>query len=69
MNLFSSFEPENEFKVYNSCKYSQITCRTMYITIIQYDPWTYPLQFLFSLKFENELGNQVFRENLIIFFL
>ena len=50
MNLFSSFEPNIEFKVYNSCKYSQITCRTMYITIIQYDPWTYPLQFFFYKK-------------------
>ena len=24
MNLFSPFEPEKEFKVNNSCKYSQI---------------------------------------------
>ena len=26
MNFFSPFQPEREFKVYKSCKCSQITC-------------------------------------------
>ena len=26
MNFFSPFQPEREFKVYKSCKYSQIIC-------------------------------------------
>ena len=30
MNLFSPFQPESEFKVYRSCKCSQIICRRMH---------------------------------------
>ena len=29
MNLLSPFQPEREFKVYKSCKCSQIICRTV----------------------------------------
>ena len=31
MNFVSPFQPEREFKVYNSCKCSQILCAVEYI--------------------------------------
>ena len=30
MNFFSPFQPEREFKVYKSCKCSQIICSTVH---------------------------------------
>ena len=56
MNFVSPFQSEREFKVNNSCKCSQVIYAVHYTnTVIQYDPWTYPFQFLCFIKLLNNL--------------
>jgi len=49
MNFVSPFQSEREYKVYNSCKFSKIIRY-----VIQYDPLTYPFQFLCFIKLLNK---------------
>ena len=48
INFVSPFPSEREYKVYNSCKFSKII---NYVT--EYDPLTYPFQFLCFIKLFN----------------
>jgi len=45
MNFFSPFQPEREFKVYKSCKSSQIICSRVHNTVCSLD---YPFQLRIS---------------------
>ena len=56
MNYFSPFQPEREFKVYKSCKCSQIIYAVEYFNTVCSLDYSFQFQFKLLNKLYNELG-------------